>query len=112
MEITNARIKNVTVGFDEWEKFSVKMELYSQHDKLDWYFILTDPTDVQRLMRLMNYTGSHEIGDLNNKIVRKVISEKIFRGIGDPIEDRFFLTLTEEFKEINESEFEELLKSE
>lgn len=111
MEITNARIKNVTVGFDDRNRLSARITFEGYHVSCDWSFILTNPIDVQRLTKLMNYTGSYEVDDLNDKIIRKVVSENFLCGFGHPIEDKFVPTLTEEFKEINESNFEKLLKN-
>lgn len=111
MEITNARIKNVTVGFDDRDRLSARMTFDGQHGCCDWGFILTNPTDVQRLMKLMNYTGSYEVGDLSGKIIRKVDSGNFLRGFGHPIEDKFVPTSTEEFKEVNKAEFAEMLKN-
>ena len=111
MEITNARIKNVTVGFDDRDRLSVRMTFDGQHSCCDWGFILTNPTDVQRLIKLMNYVGAYEVDNLSGKIIRKVDSGNLVRGFGHPLKDKYVPTFTEKFKEINESEFEELLKS-
>lgn len=111
MEITNARIKNVTVGFDDRDRLSARMTFDGQRGCYDWGFILTNPTDVQRLMKLMNYAGIYEVGDLSNKIIRVVNKACFFRGFGHPIENKFVPTSTEEFKEVSEAEFEELLKN-
>ena len=111
MEITNARIKNVTVGFDDRDRLSARMSFDGQYSCCDWGFILTNPTDVQRLIKLMNYVGAYEVEDLSGKIIRKVESGNFFRGFGHPIMDKFVPTLTEDFKEINELQFEELLKN-
>lgn len=110
MEITNARIRNVTVGFDDNDRLSVRMTFASRHDgSCDWGFILTNPTDVQRLIKLMNYTDSYEVGELNDKIIRRVCSGHFLRGFGHPIEDKFVPTLTE-FTEVNKAEFVEMLE--
>lgn len=111
MKITNAKIKNVTVGFDDRDRLSASMTFDGQHVCCNCGFILTNPTDVQRLMKLMNYTGSYEVGDLSGKIIRKVDFGNFLGGFGHPIEDKFVPTLTEEFKEVNEEEFAEMLKN-
>ena len=110
MRITNARIKNVTVGFDDRGWLSVMMTFEGRYRCDDWRFILTNLGDVQRLIKLLSYTESHEVEDLNGKIIRRVDFGNSLRGFGHPIEDKFVPTLTEEFKEISKSEFEELLK--
>lgn len=111
MKIINAKIKNVTVGLDNGDRLSARMTFDGQCDCRDWSFILTNPTDVQRLMKLMNYAGVYKVGDLNDKIIRVVYHSILFCGYGDPIKDKFVPTSMEEFKEINEAEFEELLKN-
>lgn len=111
MEITNARIKNVTVGLDDRDRLSARMTFEGQHGCCDWGFILTNPVDAQRLMKLMSYTGTYEVKNLNGKIVRKIDHDNFFRGFGDPIEDKFVPAFGEELKEVTEAQFEELLKT-
>lgn len=111
MEITNARIKNVTVGLDDRDRLSARMTFECKHDCCDWGFILTNPTDAQRLVKLMNYTGVYDVKNLNGKVVRVVNHDCFFRGFGDPIEDKFIPAFGEELKEVTEAQFEELLKT-
>lgn len=111
MKITNARIKNVTVGLDNRDRLSARMTFEGQDGCWDLGFILTNPTDVQRLIKLMNYVGAYKVDGLSGKIIRQVYSGDFLRGFGHPIKDKYVPTLTTEFKEINEAEFEELLKS-
>lgn len=111
MEVNNARIKNVTVGLDDMDRLSARMNFESQHGCCNWEFILNYPTDAERLVKLMNYTGVDDVKNLNGKIVRVVIHGFSFRGFGDPIEDKFIPAFGEEFKEVTEAQFEELLKA-
>lgn len=110
MEIQNAKIKDVTIGFDDRDRLVVSLNLKSQNSGCHWSFKLENQIDVQRLIRLMHYTCSHEVEDLGGKIIRKVDEDNLFRGFGDPIKDKFVPVCTEEFKEITESEFKEMLK--
>ena len=112
MKIHNARIKNVTVGFDDRDRLSARMTFEGQHGCFEWRFILTYNTDVQRLIKLMNYARVHAVENLNGKIIRTVIYDRIFCAFGDPIEDKFVLAFDEELKEITEAQLaEELLKT-
>lgn len=111
MQVNNARIINVTVGLDDRDNLSARMTFEFQHGCCDWGFGLTDPIDSQRLVKLMNYTGVYDVEKLNNKIVRVVNYERFFRGFGDPIEDKFVPAFGEEFKEVTETQFEEMLKN-
>ena len=70
MKVNNAKIKNVTVGLDDRDRLSARMTFESQLGCCDWGFILTNPTDAQRLVKLMNYTGVYDVKNLNGKIVR------------------------------------------
>ena len=110
MKITNARIKDVTVCIDDWDRLSARMTLKNEYGCCDCGFILSNPTDVQRFMKLMNYTEAYEVSDMEGKIIRKVDSDGFLRGFGHPVEDKYIPTLTEEFMEISEEEFEKLLK--
>lgn len=74
MEITNVRIKNVTVGLDSRHNLSARMTFENQYATCDWSFSLTDPVDVHRLMKLMSYAGTNTVQKLNGKIVRKSIT--------------------------------------
>lgn len=111
MEITNARIKNVTVGLDDRDWLSARVTFEWKHGCCDRGFILTNPTDAQRLVKLMNYTGVYDVKNLNGKVVRAVNHDFSFRGFGDPIEDKFIPAFGEELKEVTEAQFEELLKT-
>lgn len=111
MEIINARIKNVTVGLDDRDRLSAMMTLESRHNCCDWGFILTNPTDAQRLVKLMKYTGVRDVEDLSGKTIRVVKHDCCFRGFGDIIEDKFIPAFGEELKEVTEAQFEELLKT-
>lgn len=111
MEIANARITNVKVGFDDRDRLSARMTFESQHGCCDWGFILSNPVDVQRLSTLMNYTDTYDVKNLNGKIIRKVDSDCFLRGFGHPIEDKFVPVSTKEFTEISEAEFETMLAS-
>ena len=61
MEITNVRIKNVTVGLDSRHNLSARMTFENQYATCDWSFSLTDPVDVHRLMKLMSYAGTNTV---------------------------------------------------
>ena len=111
MKVNNAKIKNVTVGLDDRDRLSARMTFESQLGCCDWGFILTNPTDAQRLVKLMNYTGVYDVKNLNGKIVRTVMHDCFFRGFGDHIEDKFIPAFGEELKEVTEAQFEELLKT-
>ena len=75
------------------------MTFESQLGCCDWGFILTNPTDAQRLVKLMNYTGVYDVKNLNGKIVRTVMHDCFFRGFGDPIEDKFIPAFGERHEE-------------
>lgn len=111
MEINNARIKNVTVGLDDRDRLSARMTFEWQHGCCDWGFILTNPVDAQRLVMLMNYTGTYNVGTLNGQIIRKVEDDGLFRGFGHIIEDKFVPAFGEEVKEVTEAQFSEMLKT-
>lgn len=111
MQINNARIRNVTVGLDDRNRLSAKITFEGHQGQSNWlYFVLTKSVDAQRLRKIMLYTGAYEIDDLNGKIIRKVDHDYCLCGFGDPIEDKFISFLDEEFREITESQFAELLK--
>lgn len=107
LEIANAIVTNVKVGFDDRKRLSVKISLDSQYGAYNCSFILANAVDVQRFTALMNYTLACDIDDLKGRIVRKIDDEGILRGFGHPIEDKFVLFSTKEFTEI----FEETLKT-
>ena len=111
MEIANARITNVKVVFDDRNGLSVTMTFETQHGYCDWRFILSNPVDVRRLRKLMNYTDAIELKDLNGKIIRKVDLNFRIHGFGHPIEDKFVPIFTDEFTEISEAELETMLAS-
>ena len=111
MEIKNAKIKNVTVGLDDRDMLSARMTFESQLNCCDWRFILTDPIDSQRLMKLMSYTNVYEVNNLDGKIIRIVKEDSLFRGFGDPIEDKFVLAFGEKIKEVTKEQLNELLKT-
>lgn len=111
MEITNARIENVTVGFDDRDRLSARMTFKGQHGCCEWGFTLIVPTEVQRLIKLMNYAGVHEVEELNGRIIRKVEYNNFLCGFGHPIEDKFVPTSIKDLMEISESQFEEMLKN-
>lgn len=109
MTIENRRIKNVKVGLDDRDRLSIRMT-FDGIWSCDWGFILTNPIDSQRLVKLMNYAGVSDVMDLNGKIIRVVNHDRFLRGFGDPIEDKFVPTFGEELQEITEEEFNKLLK--
>ena len=111
MEIVNARINNVSLKFDDRDRLSASMILESPHGCCAWGFILTIPSDVQRLIKLMNYTDSHNFESLNNKIIRIVNQGRLLRGFGHPIEDKFFTALGNGVTEVTEVQFEEFLRN-
>ena len=111
MEIANARITKVKVGFDARDRLSARITFKSQYGCCDWDFILSNPVDVQRLRKLMNYTDAIELKDLNGKIIRKVDLNFRIHGFGHPIEDKFVPIFTDEFTEISEAELETMLAS-
>lgn len=109
MEVKNARIKNVKVGLDDRDRLSVRMT-FEGGWACDWGFIITNPIDSQRLVKLMDYAGTCDVLKLSGKIVRMVTHDCFFRGFGDPIEDKFVPAFGEELQEITEEEFNKLLK--
>ena len=111
MEIANAIITNVKVGFDDRDRLSTWMAFESQNGCCDCGFVLENPADVQRLKTLMNYTAVYLVKDLKGKIIRKVKSDRYLRGFGHPIEDKFVPVSTKEFTEISEAEFKTMLAS-
>ena len=111
MRITNAIIKNVAVVFDGKNKLSAIITFKASYSCYDFSFILTNPLEVQRLMKLMSYTGVNDISNLNSKIIRIATEPGYCYGFGHLIEDKFIPTFTEDFKEVSEAEFEELLKN-
>ena len=113
MEVNNAKVRNVTVGLDDLDRLSARMTFQSQLGCCDYGFILTNQTDAQRLVKLMNYTGVYDVKNLNGEIVRTVSYDNdcFPRGFGDPIEDKFIPAFGEELKEVTEAQFEELLKT-
>lgn len=111
MKVYNARIEEVTVGLDEYNHLSAMFKFKSQHGSWKFGFILTDLIDAQRLVRLMKYTGVYNVLDLEGKIIRTVLDNNLFRGFGDPIEDKFIPVCMDELKEVTEKEFEEILKN-
>lgn len=110
MEITNVRIKNVTVGLDSRHNLSARMTFENQYATCDWSFSLTDPVDVHRLMKLMSYAGTNTVQKLNGKIVRKIDHNNNFSGFGDPIKDKFIPVFGEDLKEVTSVQFKKLLK--
>ena len=110
MEVSNAKITNVKVCFDDRGRLAARMRFETQYGCCDWGFILSNPVDVQRLSTLMNYTETYDIMQLNGKIVRKVDFDRFFRGFGHPIEDKFVPFSSKEFTEITEAEFLSNLK--
>lgn len=115
MEIVNARINNVTVVLDNQYGLSAKMSFECCFGSTKVVFMLTKPTKIQQLEKLMNYADVNDVNDLNGKIVRLVIDCRTIRGYGDPIEDKFIPDmpwLGEELKEeVTEAQLEELRKS-
>ena len=87
MEITNVRIKNVTVGLDSRHNLSARMTF-----------------------ELMSYAGTNTVQKLNGKIVRKIDHNNNFRGFGDPIKDKFIPVFGEDLKEVTSVQFKKLLK--
>ena len=110
MEITNAKIKDVTVCFDDWGQLSVMMSFYPLHGCYNWHSLLKNPDNVQRLTKLMTYTESNELSDLNGKIIRIVKFNNAFCGFGHLIEDKFVPCLMQNFKEVNKLKFAEMFK--
>lgn len=109
MEVMNARIENVTVGLDDRDRLSVRM-CFNGGWGCEWGFILTNPIDSQRLIKLMEYTRTSDVLKLNGKIVRMVTHDCFFRGFGDPISNKFVPAFGEELQEITEEDFKKLLE--
>lgn len=108
MKIENAMIKDVTVGLNDNDRLCVRLSLKGQCTGGMWIFELENPVDVQRVEKLMQYTCSYEVGELEGKIVRKAVSGNLLRGIGHPLEDKFIPLWTEVMREVDESVLEEL----
>lgn len=109
MRILNAKIENVTVGLNDSDGLAVMFTLRWQSGCCNWEFTLANPLDIQRLTKLMNYTGSHQVKELEGKIIRKVEKGQMFQGFGHPIEDKFVSVWADEFKEITELEVKQQL---
>ena len=109
MNIVNAKIQSVKVCFDDSRRLSAEMKFVSQNGTCGWSFVLSNPVDVQRLSKLMNYTGAEEVKDLNGKIIRRLDADGFMCGFGHPIENVFVPISTKEFSEISESEVGTLL---
>ena len=111
MEIQNAIIKNVTVGLDDRDRLSAMISFESQGKLCTQGFILTNPNDTERLIKIMSYTGSSKVEQFKGKIVRVVNHDFSFQGFGNPIEDKFVPIFGDKLNEITEDQFEELLKT-
>ena len=113
MKITNAKIKNVTVGIDDNGRLSATMNFVIIGNlTCKWVFVLEDPAQVQRFKVLMDYAGANNIQDLTGRIIRVANQDVLFfRGFGHPIEDRFVPCIMDyEVKEVTETELAEILK--
>ena len=103
MRITNAKIKNVSVGIDDLNRLAARMTFNGLNKCWGWSFILNRSTDINRLMKLMEYVEVHELNDLENKIVRVAEAEYFLLGFGHPIEDKFIpINTGGEFIELGE----------
>lgn len=109
MKIMNAKIEKVTVGMDDRDQLSARITFAGRCLSYFWVFVLTNPIDSQRLIKLLEYTETNDLQKLNGKIVRIVDHGCFFRGFGDPIEDKFVPTFGEELQEVSEEGFNKLL---
>ena len=105
MKVKNARIKNATVTFDVMKRLCLMMDFETQDSNYSNYaFILTEPTDVQCLSKLMNYANAYDLKRLNGKIIRIVDQEYSVCGFGDPIKDKFILNSRKDLREVTETQ--------
>ena len=115
MKIYNATIKNVAIGlFGPRKVLSVKV-VFSTQDTL-WHhtFELTDWTSVSQLKSLIKFSDVIELKDVENKKIRIVVSNGLFRGIGHPEKDEFIAISYFPGRcpmNVNEKEFSEMLKN-
>ena len=109
MEIEIARINKMTLQQDALGKRFVKVSCGYDLTGIDFIWILSNPTDAQRLMKLMSYTEATDGNDLKGKIIRVVNDCNVCRGFGHPTEDRFVPLDGEEFQEVTEEQFQGLL---
>ena len=111
MKIQNAMIKNVTDGLNEEGMLAVMFDLEGQSTEISHSFKLADIIDVLQLTALMRNTNSHEVGDLDGKIVRIATdSNDLLWGIGAPIKDLFVLVNFNNIVECGESHLEQVIK--
>ena len=87
MKIKNAMIKNVTTKHQD--DIIIEMDLMQEYKS--FHYQITGYT-INRLIKLILYTGAETIEELNEKIIRVVYDnyDNII-AIGHPIEDRFLV---------------------
>ena len=103
MKIANAKIKKVSVEIDDLNRLSARMTFDGLNKCWEWSFMLNRSTDINRLIRLMEYVEVKKVNDLKNKIIRVAEAECFLLGLGHPIEDKFIpINTGGEFIEIKE----------
>ena len=112
MEIKNAIIRDVTVGFDGRDRLSASINFDEGYTRCGWDSVLTNEGDVQKLIKLMEYTGANKVEDLNGKIIRIVIADNYLYGFGHPIDDERFIPISlKECHEVTTSMLDSLVKN-
>lgn len=110
MTVQNAKITNVTVGFDNRDRLTASISLKGQYDDWDLKMVLSQKDDCQYLLKLMSYTEVNGVEEMKGKIIRIVTFDNILYGFGHPIEDKFVPTTQENPTELTEAEFRKNLK--
>ena len=112
MQVINAKIKNVTIGFDDRERLSVRMNFDGEATSCTWGFVLINPVQVKNLIKLMEYTEVREVKNLEGKIIRVVFKEIFLRGFGHPVDDKFIpLTGIVEPEEVTLKELSKIIET-
>lgn len=112
MAIKNAKIEGTIVSFNTRNNLSATIDLKTYDaGHFTVCFDFTNPADVQRLQKLMNYVEVSQFDDLLGKIVRVgYVPGRCFIGFGHPLEDTFVPMNSDSFTELPECKFEELVK--
>lgn len=121
MQIKVMRISEVKpIAIDERDRLYMEVNFknasnFQQFNFHRYIFMMENPADVQRLARLMRYTGAYNHKGLLGKqicIVENSLSMNSLLGFANSHEDKFVPFFTKEFKEVSRLKFEELLKNE
>lgn len=71
-------------------------------------FVLNNPVDVQRVIKLLQYTHSRDVEELWNKEIKTAYKNHFTYGFGDLAEDKFVPFLTKELMEVSKEEILEM----